>query len=43
MQGSMGAVLVAETDAALREQGIMNPMRFVELMTPGFSGPALMA
>jgi hypothetical protein len=42
MQGSIGASLVTETDAALRQQGIVNPMRFVELMAPGFlpAGPA---
>ncbi len=41
MGGTMGRVLAVEMDGALRDQGIEDPARFVELMVPGFQdGPA---
>ena len=31
-----GAVIIARSDAALREQGVQNPAAFVRLFAPGF-------
>jgi len=37
MGGSMGSILVAEVDVALRASGVRDPARFAEMMTPGFA------
>jgi serine/threonine protein kinase len=36
MGGTMGRALASEMDSTLRQQGVQNPARFVELMVPGF-------
>jgi hypothetical protein len=39
MGGSMGRDLTHQMDETMRNQGVENTARFVELMVPGFAAP----